>query len=60
MFVYGKEIFLFANWMCQASSLMTRGTPQKMLPDFLGPIKFDSPNGGTSNSRMKKKCELSL
>ena len=22
--------------------------------DFLGPIKFDSPNGGTSTSRMKK------
>ena len=22
--------------------------------DFLGPIKFDSPNGGTSNSRIKK------
>ena len=23
--------------------------------DFLGPIRFDSPNGGTSNSRIKKK-----
>ena len=23
--------------------------------DFLGPIKFDSPNGGTSISRIKKK-----
>ena len=22
--------------------------------DFLGPVKFDSPNGGTSNSRIKK------
>ena len=28
--------------------------------DFLGPIKFDSPNGGTSNSLIKKECELSL
>ena len=28
--------------------------------DFLEPIRFVSPNGGTSISRIKKKCELSL
>ena len=28
--------------------------------DFLGPIRFDFPNGGTSNSRKKKTWTLPL
>ena len=46
--------------------LITLGASQKndtvknfTSTDFLGPIRFDSPNGGTSNSRIKKR-ELSL
>ena len=52
--------------LCQALSI-TLGTPEKNATaknftstDFLGPIKFDSPNGGTSNSPIKKMLTLPL
>ena len=51
---------------CAPSVIDKLGAPKKCyrekfyLDGFLGPIKFDSPNGGTSNSRIKKMWTLPL
>ena len=64
MVVYGGEMRLNGKNVHPALSI-TLGAPKNATvknftsTDFLGPIRFDSPIGGTSNSRIKKR-ELSL